>query len=105
MSRPLPYILAAALALSFPALSAAPAAAQGIEFTAQSGEWNGGWRNNWDNDNWRSGHRRHQRHRDFRPGFSFSFGVPFPPVYTYYHPRRSRDCYREWDGSVYCRTY
>jgi hypothetical protein len=96
MSRPLSLLLAAAMAVSAPAFSAAPAAAQGVYFTAKSGEW--------DNDNWRWGNRRHHRH-DFRPGFSFSFGVPFPPVYSYYYPRRSRDCYREWDGRVYCRAY
>lgn len=107
MSRPLPYVLAAALAVSFPALSAAPVAAQsqsGMQLVGHGGDWDNTWRTNWDNDNRRWGNRRHGRHDNFRPGFSFSFGVPFPPVYTYY-PRPSRDCYREWDGSLYCRTY
>lgn len=106
MSRPLPYLLAAALAVSFPVLSAAPAAAHsqgGIQLVHGGGDNN--WRANWDNDNRRWSNRRYGRHDNFRPGFSFSFGVPFPPIHSYYEPRRSRDCYREWDGSLYCRTY
>ena len=111
MVRPLSLLLASAIAVSVPALSVAPAAAEmqgGIQLIGgHGGDWSDrrdGWRGGWDNDNWRWGHRRHHRDRDFRPGFSFSFGVPFPR-YSYYQPRRSRDCYREWDGSVYCRAY
>jgi len=105
MSRPLSYLLAAALTVSLPALSAAPAAAQAPQSGIQliGGDWDDDRVTNWKNDRryWRHG-RRHFRHE--RPGVSFSFGVPFPPVYGYYQPRRSRDCYREWDGSLYCRV-
>ena len=103
MSRPLRMLLAAALVASMPAWSVAPAAAQqsGIEFVAEGhgGDWDNGWRD--DRRHWRHGRRDHWRHN--RPGFNFSFGVPFPRVY--YRHQRPRDCYREWDGSLYCRAY
>jgi hypothetical protein len=107
MSRPLPYLLAAALAVSLPALSTVPAAAQaqgGVQLIADGhgGDWNDGFRSN---DNWRWGGRHHRRD-NFRPGISFSFGVPLPQPFAYRYDRpRSRDCYREWDGRVYCRAY
>ena len=112
MSRPIPYLLAAALAVSVPAFGVAPAVAQtqrGIEFIADGhgGDWNdsrGRWDGGWDNTNSRWGHRNHRRDH-FRPGINFSFGVPFPRPYVYGYRPRSRDCYREWDGSVYCRAY
>lgn len=101
MSRVLSLSLAAALVAST-ALTAVPASAGGAGFSVRSGEWgNDHWRGGWDGDR-RWGRRHH--HNQFAPGFSFSFGVPFPPVQAYYRPR-SRDCYREWDGTVYCRTY
>ena len=106
MSRPLHILLAAALVATVPALSAAPAAAQSADIQLVDHGWGGdrdGWATNWKRDNWRGGNRRHHRDRDFRPGFSFNFGVPFPRVY--YRPERPRDCYREWDGRLYCRAY
>ena len=99
MKRPLSIALAAALVAGTLAMSAPPAAAQGIEFgvTNRSGEWHDGWRH----DGWR--HRRHRDH--FAPGFSFNFGVPFPHArYSYYRPRE-RDCFRDWDGALVCRRY
>ena len=99
MSRPLHLLLAAAMLTTVPALSVTPAAAQqaGIQFVHDD------WTPNWKNDRryWHKS-RRHWRHE--RPGFSFSFGVPFPPRYSYYRPR-PRDCFRDWDGSFVCRTY
>ena len=106
MSRPLNILLAAALVATVPMLSAAPAVAQsesGIQLVHSYGGDRDGWATNWKNNNWRGGNRRHHRDRDFRPGFSFNFGVPFPRVY--YRQERPRDCYREWDGSLYCRGY
>lgn len=103
MSRPLSLLLAAALAASTVAVSTIPTSAQ----TNRSGEWNNNtehWRGDWNGDR-RWGNRRHQR-PGFSvggPGFSFSFGAP--PRYSYYRPRPARDCYREWDGSLYCRAY
>jgi len=105
MSRPLSLLLAAALAASTVAASTIPASAE----TNRSGEWNiEHWRGDIDGSrDWRWGHRRHH-HPGFAfggPGFSFSIGVPYPPRYSYYRPRPARDCYREWDGSLYCRAY
>lgn len=100
MSRPLSFVLAAALLASSMTLSAAPAAAHDFNMvTSRSGEWN---------DNWRGGDRRWrpQRHSRFQghfaPGFSLSFGVPVPYAYGDV-PRR--DCRRDWDGRLYCRAY
>jgi hypothetical protein len=100
MSRPLSLIMAGALVAGTVAMSAAPASAIEFGVTARSGEWhNEQWRD-W-NDDWRwRGHRSH-----FEPGFSFNIGVPFPTARAYYRPYRERDCYREWDGSLYCRAY
>jgi Ni/Co efflux regulator RcnB len=99
MKRPLSIALAAALVASTLAMSAAPTAAQGVEFgvTARSGEWH----DNWDRDDWRwrHGHRRHH----VAPGFYFNFGIPHPR-YSYYRPRH-RDCFRDWDGTLVCRRY
>lgn len=95
MSRPLSFVLAAALAAST-AMTAAPAAAHdpGFGVTVRSGEWNNGWDNDW---RWRQ--NRHRGH--VAPGFYFNFGVPFPHTRVYYRP--NRDCFRDWDGSRYCR--
>jgi hypothetical protein len=100
MSRPLHILLAGALVATLPTLAAAPAAAQSQpQIQLVDNGWNGGW----DNDNWRFRHH-HRRHYRSSPSFSFSFGVPYYPR-VYYRYERPRDCYREWDGSLYCRTY
>ena len=98
MKRPLSIALATALAVSTLAITV-PASAGGIEFgvSNRSGEWHDGWRGD---RGWRHGHRRHH----FEPGFSFSFGTPFPHRYSYYRPRE-RDCFRDWDGALVCRAY
>jgi hypothetical protein len=106
MSRPLSLFLAAALAAGSLAMSVPSAVAQshaGIQLVGDSHrDWDDGWATNWRDDRryWRHD-RRHWRHE--RPGFSFNIGVPFPRVF--YRHERPRDCYREWDGSLYCRAF
>ena len=99
MSRPLSLLLAAAMAVTPLALGTSAASAQ----SNRSGEHHS---RGWDDDGWRWGHnRRHHRgHYYGSPGFSFSFGVPFANTYSYYRPYH-RDCYRGWDGALYCRAY
>jgi hypothetical protein len=96
MRRPLPIALAAALVASTLALSAAPAAAGGVEFgvTTRSGEWH----DNWGKNDWRF--RHHRRH--VAPGVYFKFGGPHSH-YSYYRPRY-RDCFHDWeDNEFVCR--
>ena len=99
MSRPLSLLLAAAMAVTPLALGASAASAQ----SNRSGEHYG---RGWDDDGWRWGHsrRHHGGHFYGGPGFTFSFGVPFANTYSYYRPYH-RDCYRGWDGALYCRAY
>jgi len=98
MSRPLSLLLAAAMTV-MPLALATTASAQ----SNRSGEH---YSRGWDDDNgWRWGHhRRHHNGYYGAPGFSFSFGVPFANTYSYYRPYQ-RDCYRGWDGALYCRAY
>ena len=98
MSRPLSLLLAAVMAGPL-ALGANAAFAQ----SNRNGEHYG---RGWDDDGWRWGHhRRHHRGHWGGPGIGFSFGVPFPSYrYSYYRPY-PRDCYRGWDGALYCRVY
>jgi hypothetical protein len=94
MSRPLTLLFAAALAVTPVALGATAASADN-----RSGEWHG-------NNDWRWGHHHHYG-AGFSvgaPGFAFSFGVPYEPRYSYYRPY-ARDCYRGYDGALYCRAY
>lgn len=59
-------------------------------------DWGGGWHNRWDNDGWR--HRRHHRHhRSHVDPFFFALPFAFAP-----QPRYRHDCYRGWDGRLYC---
>ena len=99
MSRPLSVLLAALIAASPLSLATSAAFAQ----SNRGGEHYGrGWD---DNDGWRWGHHRRHRGHWGGPGISFSFGVPFPSYrYSYYRPY-PRDCYRGWDGALYCRVY
>ena len=102
MSRPLSMLLAAAIAVSPVALGTTAAFAG----DNRSGEWHSD-RGGWDGDR-RWGHHRRHDGANFSfgaPGFSFSFGNPYPPRYSYYRPRPARDCYQNWDGSVFCRAY
>lgn len=100
MSRLSSLLLAAAIAVTPLALGASAASAQ----SNRSGEHYSG--RGWDDDGWRWGHRRHHNRGYWNsgPGFSFSFGVPFANTYSYYRPYQ-RDCYRGWDGALYCRAY
>ena len=107
MPRAVSLLLAAALAAGSIATTG-PAAAMspvpnaqpqaGIQLVGGS-EWSD---RRWQNDDWRWRHRYHSRYRG-DPGFSFHFGLPFPQIYI--ETPRSRDCYRAWDGRLYCRTY
>ncbi len=109
MSRPLTFLLAAAVAAGSIATSVAPAAAGGAASVSQSGNIvlaENGWRddNEWNrHDDWRHHHRDHRRHHDnYQPGFSFNFGAPGFGFYVA-PQRHARDCYRAWNGQVYCR--
>lgn len=100
MKRPLSILVAAALIAGSTAAGVAPASAIEFGISTRSGEWHN---DRWD-DNWRWNNHRHHRHRDVGPHFSFSLGLPFPGPRAYYRPYRD-DCYRGWDGALYCRAY
>jgi hypothetical protein len=82
------------------AVSPAPQVPQVDVTLTGGGEWGD---RRWQNDDWRWRHRYHSRYRHGDPGFSFHFG-PFPQFGVYFD-RPRRDCYRTWDGRLYCRAY
>jgi hypothetical protein len=107
MRRPVSILLAAALAaasamaVSSPSAAAprlAPPAAAGTSVESGILKAHDPYRYQ------RRHHRRQQSH--YRRPPPFVFGFHFGPQYQYrYHRQRQQDCFRTWDGRVYCRGY
>jgi hypothetical protein len=99
-------IIAAAAILAASSIEVAPAQAAGIAAAPLAASANGGIMKT--HDAYR--HHRRDRHRQYSyrrrqvPPFFYGFPFPFRP-YAYQYPRYRQDCFRTWDGRLYCRTY
>ena len=119
MQRSLRGVLAAAAIVSLAALGSAPAnSAQrmplalgespivDVQFNGPHGDTHNAFREEHREGIGRfSPYRRyHNRNRHFR-NFYFGFPFGFAPPYYAYHRQRPRNCFRTWDGQLFCRVY
>ncbi len=99
-------IIAAAAILAASSIEVAPAQAAGIAAAPLAASVTSGivkvrdaYRHHRRDRRRQYSYRRHQV-----PPFFYGFPFPFRP-YAYQYPRHRQDCFRTWDGRLYCRTY
>jgi hypothetical protein len=99
-------VIAAAAILAASSVGLAPAEAAGISAAPLAASSNSGIVKA--HDAYRHHRRDRRRSYSYRryqmPPFFYGFPFPFRP-YAYQYPRRRPDCFRTWDGRLYCRTY